>query len=166
MSLSVPDGAVRPASHPDTPAPGTELPPHFRGCFGCGELEGGLRLRQTVGDDVTMTSTFAVQRHHQGAPGIAHGGVIAAAFDEALGALAVHHREPSVTAELQTRFRRPVPVGSVLHLRTRIDARDGRKVWCSGVGRLDSPDGPVAVEATALFVTVPMEHFTTHGAPH
>lgn len=163
MTLSVPRSAVRPASHPDSPPPGTELPAHYEGCFGCGDLEGGMRLRSTVGDDLAVTTTFVVQRHHQGAPGIAHGGVVAAAFDEALGALAVHHREPAVTASLQTQFRRPVPVGVTLHLTARIVGREGRKVWCTGEARLGAPDGPLAAEATALFLVVPATHFAEHG---
>lgn len=165
MSLSVPESAVRPASHPDTPPPGTRLPAHYEGCFGCGNLEGGMQMSFVVAEDLAVTSTFAVQRHHQGAPGIAHGGVVSAAFDEALGLLAVHHREPSVTASLQTQFRKPVPVGSVLHLRTRIVGREGRKIWCEGEARLDAPDGPLAATASALFVVVPMTHFAEHGTP-
>jgi len=165
MSLSVPEGAVRPASHPDTPPPGSELPQHYAGCFGCGDLEGGMRMRFVVGEDLSVSSTFPVQRHHQGAPGIAHGGVVSAAFDEALGMLAVHHREPSVTASLQTQFRRPIPVGSVVHLRTWIAARQGRKIWCAGEARLGAPDGPLVADATALFVVVPMTHFAEHGTP-
>lgn len=165
MSLSLPEGALRPAAHPDTPPPGTELPPHYAGCFGCGHLEGGMRMRFVVEDDLTVASTFPVERHHQGAPGIAHGGVVSAAFDEALGLLAVHHREPAVTASLQTQFRRPVPVGSVLHLRARIVGREGRKIWCTGEARLDAPDGPLAADATALFVVVPVAHFAQHGTP-
>jgi hypothetical protein len=31
------------------------------------------------------------------------------------------------------------------------------------VGRLNAPDGVVAVTAAALFIQVPVEHFTTHG---
>jgi hypothetical protein len=39
----------------------------------------------------------------------------------------------------------------------------GRKVFTRAVGRLDSADGPVALTAAALFIQVPIEHFTTHG---
>jgi acyl-coenzyme A thioesterase PaaI-like protein len=154
-----------PPPHPDAPPPGTALPPHFEGCFACGVGEGGLRMRFTAGEDLTIDGTFTVEPHHQGAPGLAHGGVLATAFDEALGALQTFFREPAVTASLQTRFRRPVPVGTVLHLHTRVDGRDGRKLWTSGDARLDGPEGPIAVQAEALFVFVPPQHFTDHGRP-
>lgn len=145
--------------------PGDPVPVHFSGCFACGDVEGGLRMRGTVGPGETILSVFEVRVCHQGAPGIAHGGVLAAAFDEALGMLAHHFRTPAVTGRLQTEFRRPVPVGAVLHIETRIDGRAGRKIMSSGTGRLDAPDGPVAVTATAVFVTVSIEHFARHGRP-
>ena len=149
----------------DAVAPGTTLPAHFDGCFACGEVESGLGLRSTIGEGLSLTATFTVGSAHQGARGIAHGGLIATAFDEALGALQVLVGERAVTASLQTEFRRPVPVGSVLHFTCRIDRREGRKLWTSGDARLGGPDGPIAAQANALFVVVPNEHFTTHGSP-
>ena len=38
-----------------------------------------------------------------------------------------------------------------------------RKIYTKATGRLGSVDGPVAVTAAAVFVTVPLEHFVTHG---
>lgn len=136
---------------------------HYSGCFACGELEGGLRLRFTTGEGLTIRGTFVVEPQHQGAPGLAHGGLVAAAFDDALGTLQVFTREPAVTASLQTEFRRPVPVGTKLYLECRIDGKDGRKLWVSGDAHLDAPDGPIAAQATALFIVVSREHFTRHG---
>lgn len=154
-----------PAPHPDAPTPGTVLGRHYAGCFGCGDLEGGLRMRLTAGEGLTVTGKFTVQTHHQGAPGLAHGGVLATAFDEALGALQVFFREPAVTANLTTDFRRPVPVGTVVHLQSRVDGRDGRKLRVSGDARLDAPDGPIAAQASALFVFVRSEHIARHVHP-
>lgn len=163
MSRAAPSPAAPPAPHPAAPPPGTELPEHYAGCVGCGRLEGSLRLRFTAGEGLAVSGTFTVRDHHQGAPGLAHGGTIATAFDEAFGALLVLVGEPAVTASLQTEFRRPVPVGAVLHLDCRVEGREGRKLWVSGSARLDAPDGPTAAQATALFVIVPEEHFTRHG---
>ncbi|MFC5992622.1 PaaI family thioesterase [Pseudonocardia hispaniensis] len=156
------DGA-RPVPHPDAPAPGTALGQHYARCFGCGDLEHGLRMRFVVGEDLSLTGTFTVEPEHQGAPGLAHGGLLTTAFDEALGALQVFFREPAVTAELRTQFRRPVPVGSTLHIAARVDRKEGRKLWGSATGRLDALDGPLAAESSALFVVVPAEHFVRHG---
>ena len=162
-----PPVATEPAKrHPDAPAPGTKLGSHYVHCFGCGpETPGGLRMSCTVGEGLTLTGEFLVAESHQGAPGLAHGGLLAAAFDEALGMLGSMLRMPAVTGRLETDFRRPVPVGSTLHISARCDGVAGRKIYNSAVGRLDSPDGPVAVSARALFVKVGMEHFMTHGRP-
>jgi acyl-coenzyme A thioesterase PaaI-like protein len=151
--------------HPDAPLPGTVLPVHSAGCFGCDDVEGGLRLLTTIGDGLSLTATFVVEDHHQGAPGIAHGGLIATAFDEALGALQVLFRERAVTASLQTDYRLPIPVGTLLHLACRVDRREGRKLWTSGDAHVDGPAGPIVAQATALFVVVSHEQFTTHGSP-
>lgn len=160
-----PPGPVQPARrHPDAPAPGTKLGAHYAHCFGCGpDTPGGLRLTSTAGDGLTVHAEFRVAEEHQGAPGLAHGGLLAAAFDEALGSFGVLLRVPAVTGKLETDFRRPVPVGSTLFITATVDGVAGRKIYNSAVGRLDSPDGPLAVSARALFVVVGMDHFVTHG---
>lgn len=150
------------------PENGRALPRHHSDCFGCGDGPGGLRLRfADPGPDgagrPTVTGELTVDGAHQGAPGLAHGGTLAATMDELFGALQHHLDDVYVTGELTTRYRAPVPVGRILHLHARIDRRDGRKLFVSGEGRLDAPDGPIAVTATALFLAVPLSHFVTHA---
>ncbi|MBB4686711.1 PaaI family thioesterase [Amycolatopsis jiangsuensis] len=156
-----------PAAHPKAPAPGTDLGVHYDECFGCGDdVEAGLHLRSTVGEGNTVHSKFTVTPAHQGAPGLAHGGLLACAFDEALGsAVGNLLRRPAVTGKLETDFRRPVPVGSTLYIEARLDGTAGRKIYVSADGRLDAADGPIAVSARGLFVQVGFEHFSTHGDP-
>jgi acyl-coenzyme A thioesterase PaaI-like protein len=140
------------------------LPTHYAHCFGCGPTTpGGLRMEATAGDGLTVHARFAVTEGHQGAPGLAHGGLLTAAFDETLGTLAGLLRMPAVTGRLETDFRLPVPVGTTLHITATVDGIAGRKIYESAAGRLDSADGPVAVRARALFVVVGMEHFTKYG---
>lgn len=152
-------------AHPDAPAPGVELGEHYAECFGCGHQQpGGLHLRSVMGDGAHVHSEFKVTEAHQGAPGLAHGGLLACAFDEALGsAVGNLLRKPAVTASLETDFRRPVPVGSSLHIDAQLDGVSDRKIYANAVGHLDATDGPVAVSARALFVVVEFEHFTNHG---
>jgi hypothetical protein len=68
-------------------------------------------------------------------------------------------RAPAVTARLETDFIKPVPMGSKLFITAEITGQVNRKVYCSAVGRLNSPDGDIAVRAAALYVIVPMTHF-------
>lgn len=159
-STTPPDGAIIPERHPEAPATGTKIPSHFAHCFGCGEKHPtGLHLVAHVGDAMNITAEFVVSENHQGAPGLAHGGLLSLAFDEALGKLMWLLRAPAVTARLETDFLKPVPMGSKLFISAEITGQVSRKVYCSAIGRLNSADGEVAVRAAALFVIVPMSHF-------
>jgi acyl-coenzyme A thioesterase PaaI-like protein len=108
---------------------------------------------------MNITAEFEVSENHQGAPGLAHGGLLSLAFDEALGKLMWLLRAPAVTARLETDFLKPVPMGSKLFITAEITGQVNRKVYCSAVGRLNSADGEIAVRAAALYVIVPIAHF-------
>jgi acyl-coenzyme A thioesterase PaaI-like protein len=162
--LDVPPAAARPAPVRGAPEPGTPVPRHYDRCFACGDGPDGLHLRFTAGEDLSVTAELQVREAHQGAPGLIHGGVLAAAFDETFGALNAFVGEASVTGQLNTSYRKPVPVGSTLHLWARLEGREGRKLWMRATGRLDGPDGPLAAEASALFLIVPPSHFVDHGS--
>jgi acyl-coenzyme A thioesterase PaaI-like protein len=159
-----PPSAVAPQRDPKAPAPGTVLGAHYARCFGCGdEHETGLRLQMTVQEGVAVHCEFTVTEHHMGAPGLAHGGVLASALDEALGSLAWLMLTPAVTARLEVDYLTPVPVGRTVVIDARCTGVDGRKVYVEGVGRLDSSEGPVAIRGAGLFIAVPFEHFARHG---
>jgi len=159
-STTPPEGSVIPERHPEAPATGSKIPSHFAHCFGCGEKHPtGLHLVAHVGAAMDITAEFVVSENHQGAPGLAHGGLLSLAFDEALGKLMWLLRAPAVTARLETDFIKPVPMGSKLYISAEITGQVNRKVYCSAIGRLNSPDGEIAVRAAALYVIVPMSHF-------
>ena len=93
---------------------------------------------------------------HQGGPGIAHGGVVGAALDEACGLLATWHRFPTVTARIAIRFRRPARIGVPLVASARVTAERGRRIEIAGELR----DGDeLLAEAEGTFLHVPLEHF-------
>jgi len=98
--------------------------------------------------------TFGV--HHQGGPGIAHGGIVGAALDEACGLLATWHRFPTVTARIAIRFRRPAPINRALRISSRVTAERGRRIEISAALR----DGEeLLAEADGVFLHVPLDHF-------
>lgn len=163
-SLIPPDDATEPVRHPGAPAPGEPIGSHYEQCFGCGGGQPhGLHLEVRADEGVSITAEFTVSPAHQGAPGLAHGGVLTAALDEALGSLSWMLRVISVTGRLETDFVRPVPVDARLHLRAAVTAVHGRKIYASATGRIGGPDGPVAVRADALFIEVKVEHFMDNG---
>lgn len=148
------------------PTVGVTLPSHYQSCYVCGQSHpAGLHMTMTAGEGLTVTARFTVTTDHQGAPGLAHGGLLSAAFDEVFGGLAWLLMQPAVTARLEVDFVRPVPVGTTLHLVAEVTGRHGRKVYTAGVARSGSPEGPVAATASGLFVQVPLEHFAQHGRP-
>lgn len=163
-AVDPPEHATTPQRHPDAPAPGERIGSHYRVCFGCGpEHPTGLHMEVSAGAGCRIHAEFTVTEHHQGAPGLAHGGLLSAAFDEALGAVTWLLRVPAVTGHLETDFRRPVPVGTTLFITAECIGIAGRKIYSRAVGRLGAPDGPVGVEAAAVFVAVPIEHFRDNG---
>ncbi|WP_190217217.1 PaaI family thioesterase [Streptomyces griseosporeus] len=163
-ALQPPADAVKPVRHPEAPAPGELLGAHYEHCFGCGGGQAhGLHLAARAGQGVSITAEFTVQPAHQGAPGLAHGGVLATALDETLGSLNWLLRTIAVTGRLETDFVRPVPVGTTLHLQAEVTAVAGRKIYSTATGRIGGPDGPVAVRADALFIEVKVDHFIDHG---
>ncbi|MDH6143152.1 acyl-coenzyme A thioesterase PaaI-like protein [Kitasatospora sp. GP30] len=161
-----PEDASEPVRHPAAPAPGTALGTHYVHCFGCGpQHSSGLQMDIRAGEGIDVIAEFVVKSAHQGGPGLAHGGILTTAMDETLGSLNWLLHTAAVTGRLETDFLRPVPVDATLHIHAWVTGVHGRKVYSAGEGRIGGPDGPVAIRASALFVQVKLEHFTTHGRP-
>ena len=115
-----------------------------------------------AGPGLTMSGRFTVAEEHQGAPGLVHGGVLAAAFDEVLGACNWLLLAPAVTGHLEVDFRKPVPVGRTVIIDAQVDAVDGRKVMTSGVGHFD--DGTL-VDDFLLVEAGQLREAETRGVP-
>lgn len=104
----------------------------------------------------TYVSEVTFGAHHQGGPGITHGGIVGAALDEACGLLATWHRFPAVTARIAIRYRQPVPINRPLHVTATVAADRGRRIEVSAQLR----DGDeLLAEAEGAFLHVPLEHF-------
>ena len=107
---------------------------HHELCFGCGQQNlFGLQIELERRPDGGVAGRFFVKQDHQGEPGYAHRGEIAAALDEAISFVA---GEP--TAErLELDFHARAPIGSFLSVEAELD---GRHVRATASGS----DGPVA----------------------
>jgi acyl-coenzyme A thioesterase PaaI-like protein len=75
-----------------------------------------------------MVADLELGAAFEGAPGRAHGGIVAAAFDDFTGAVIGMLDQPAFTGELTVRFVQPVPVRTPLRFRTWLESRDGRKL--------------------------------------
>jgi acyl-coenzyme A thioesterase PaaI-like protein len=134
------------------------IPPHHDPtCWGCGDNPHGIALPLPAEEGLThYEASFTFDERHQGGPGIAHGGLVGAALDEACSLLATWHRFPTVTARIFVRFRRPVPIKTPLAVSADIESSRGRRIRIQG-GL--SSEGEVLAEARAAFLHVPLEHF-------
>ncbi len=136
--------------------------PISKDCLVCGTdnaLGIGARFYET--SEGELLARFTLQNHHQSYPGLAHGGISAAILDETIGrAIMINHDQTTfgLTAELQVRYRKPVPLGVELTVVGRIDKDQGRLF--AGSGELYLPDGSVAVEAQGRFVKRRIDQIT------
>lgn len=138
-------------------APGTELPAHQPNCFGCGHNNtAGLHLR-CVTTEEGVSGRVRLQDWHEGGPGVAHGGIVAAVLDDLLGFLMYDIGQPMVTARLEVDYRRPMPIGDELAVSGRITEKSDRKVWAEA--EVNGPDGTALARARALFLRVDPSHF-------
>jgi acyl-coenzyme A thioesterase PaaI-like protein len=134
------------------------IPPHHDpACWGCGSAPAGIRLPQPASEGlIEYEAWFAFDERHQAAPGLVHGGLVAAALDEACGLLATWYRFPAVTARIFVRFRVPVPINTELLVRAQLVDERGRRLHVNG----SLTDGSeVLAEARAAFLHVPLAHF-------
>ena len=73
----------------------------------------GLELRYHLEEGGRLVARFSPRRRHHGPPGFLHGGMAATALDETMAALGYAlDRVHCVTATLELRYRRPVPLAS------------------------------------------------------
>lgn len=132
-------------------------PQHDPACWGCGDAPDGIRLpRPAVEGATEYEAWLRFDERHQGGPGFVHGGLVAAALDEACGLLASWYRFPTVTARIFVRYRRPVEINTEFRVKATLESQRGRRLRVRGE-ILDG--GDVLAEARAAFLHVPLEHF-------
>lgn len=139
--------------------------PNSRMCFVCGlQNPVGLKVRFFDDGQCAVRAEVVIPDIHQGYPGVAHGGIVAALLDEAAGR-ALMAGEPDrfmVTAELRVRYRHPVPTGQPMVL-TGQALEAGPRI-ARARAELRRPDGTLCAEAEALLVRVPPEIQATFEA--
>ena len=119
-------------------------------CFACGQQNPiGLRLRFTA-EGEGIRAEFTPGPQYQGYEGIVHGGIMAAALDDAMANLFHLRGQEALTARIEVRFRREAPVGQRLIVAARITRERGRMF--SAEATLTLADGTPVADATGTFV--------------
>ena len=93
---------------------------------------------------------------YEGAPGLLHGGILAAAFDELLGLATVFSGGAGMTRDLHVRYLRPTPIRTELTFTARLDRSEGRRLFV--VADVEAK-GVRTAEADGVFVAVGGEKF-------
>jgi acyl-coenzyme A thioesterase PaaI-like protein len=96
-------------------------------CYVCGpDNKLGLRVPFEQESAEGSCGRYVARPEHGGWNGVLHGGVTFSLMDEALGWALFFQERPSVTARIQTRFAKPIPIGAALIIRAWIVRDRGR----------------------------------------
>ncbi len=125
-------------------------------CFVCGRDNPiGLGLSFYLDQEGCVHAEYAPKEEHQGFPGVMHGGLITTMLDELIGRTAIAQNWWCMTAKLEVRFKKPVPIGKPLKLKGKIIRQKGRLL--EGYGELRLEDGSLAAEAEGVYLRIPDE---------
>jgi acyl-coenzyme A thioesterase PaaI-like protein len=124
---------------------------HHDLCFGCGQANlFGLQLELEARPESGVKGRFFVKQDHQGVPGYAHGGVLAAALDEAMALLLYAQDTFAVTRRLEVDLLAPAPVGAFVRVEAKLEESDARSLQLRA--RAAREDGGELAVARGVFV--------------
>lgn len=139
--------------------------PNSRMCFVCGlENPAGLHLHFYDDGQAEVAADFTVAPDHQGYPGVAHGGVVAAILDEIGGRTVMigDHQRFFVTVKMEIKYRQPVPLGAPLRAVGRIVKMKER--LATAHAEIRSAGDEVLAEAELVLSNVPEGIFSPSEA--
>jgi acyl-coenzyme A thioesterase PaaI-like protein len=93
---------------------------------------------------------------YEGPPGCVHGGYVAAAFDELLGATQSLSGSAGMTGTLTVRYRSPTPLHTELRFEGHLARVEGRKIFTEG--RVWAGER-LCAEADAVFISLNLDRF-------
>jgi len=135
------DGTVRDLFH-DSPVSGSANPAGV-----------GLRIGR---DGAEAIGRVRIGPAFEGAPGRAHGGIVAACFDETMGGLLPIIESMAFTRSLTVEYHAPCPLDTDLEFRARLHHRHGRKLRIRAQA---SAQGEVFAKSDALFIAIDLAAF-------
>ena len=143
--MTAPEAQPEPGWEPVVPFPSAE------GTF----LHEGDRVRIAYFRKSNQPELYAKAyfgKKTMGPPGHVHGGAMAAALDEAMGAVCWMNGHRVVAASLRVTFIAMLPIETETTLESAIDRIDGRKIYTKA--QLISPAGKAVSEGEGLFIVL------------
>jgi uncharacterized protein (TIGR00369 family) len=124
-------------------------------CFGCGQRNPhGLKLDFHI-ENGRAVAEFQPRAEHQSYPGLVHGGITAAALDEAMGWAMWAVGVWAVTGKMEIRYRQPLPLSTKVTVSGEVIRNRGR--WLEVRGEVRADSGKLMAESHALFMRLPKE---------
>ena len=122
-------------------------------CFVCGvENPYGLKLPVEQSGADRVSAEFVAEDRYRGWSDYLHGGVLTLIFDEMMGWLSRYMGHDAMTARLEVRYRKPVPLGSRLLFSAVLHRQVKRLLDIKLCARL--ADESVAAEATGRMMII------------
>jgi acyl-coenzyme A thioesterase PaaI-like protein len=133
--------------------------PGSKHCFVCGrENPFGLKLEFYTHSPGKVRADLRVPSEYEGYPGIVHGGIIAAILDECGGRAQMTDPDRfMVTAQLNVRYRLPVPTENDLVVIGHAGDRRGRVSYAHS--EIRDLDGDILADAELVLVDIPKSKF-------
>lgn len=101
------------------------------------------------GDEILGHARF--NQAYEGPPGCVHGGYVAAAFDEVLGATQSLTGSPGMTGTLTIRYESPTPLDTDIRFASRVAGVERRKIFVEGESYVGDR---VTARATGIFISL------------
>jgi hypothetical protein len=131
-------------------------------CQRIGACQLGIREVRREGA-ASLLALAACPATFAGAAEVAHGGWIAAVFDDFLGQLSVMHGQLHVTASITVEFATPVPIERDVHIVGVRGEYEGRRLPMRAEMTLASTGAHLA-SAHGVWVSRDMTHYDRHDA--
>jgi len=133
----------------------------YPNCFGCGSDNPiGLKLNYRVEDENIVTD-FVPQEHHQGWPGITHGGIITSLLYEVMENYPYQKGIVAMMRGMETRFRKPINIGQTIIAKSWLVEESGRMMKVAG--SLTNQDGVLLAQGEADLLVLNEEQIERLG---
>ena len=124
-----------------------------------------MRLKFSLDEDSCQAIChFKLSRKYTGPPGHVHGGIIATILDEAMGKVNKFRNVLALTASMEIKYLKPVPLGQALTVTGSEQSVDGRRH--TNMAEIRNAKGEVLARSTGTFIAIdPEKMFARHGVP-
>lgn len=122
-------------------------------CYGCGmKNPEGLHIDFEI-DGRRVNGRFTPRATHQGWPGLTHGGIAAAALDEAMGWAMYAAGAWAMTARMEVKYRKPLTLGEEVTVSAEVTRDRGRRLEAEA--EIRDAEGHIRAQAAGIFIRMP-----------